>query len=369
MAPSIFFYSSIPLSSEFRGGGEIAAREFLVKCRRAKFNVELAYNTDPGIPLNPARYFLRSIRDFRPFWRLEASRDNTFEFPETRLSGSFRQISDFIHERMKNASSGAYFGHLYRDWDLRLAMELAGKSSASFLFIHVCCYIEILRHFGKLPENLYLIAPSPFVKELVYQKTGRSAFINLPLPEPAKVIAHISEREYITFINPVPEKGLQVVERLIQYFPKEKFLIVNGAWSSKVYRRTLPENIARYGNVEIWGFQDDVRGIYAKTKILLCPSRVPESFSRTVFEANLNGIPVVASGLGSLPYTLGGGGIIVKPHDSVDGYRAAIQSLCGSRDFYEEISQKAYENAKRGDFCPKGQFDRLLNFIKEKSDA
>jgi glycosyltransferase involved in cell wall biosynthesis len=122
----------------------------------------------------------------------------------------------------------------------------------------------------------------------------------------------------ITLINANQNKGVHQFLDLARRMPDRKFLGVLPYYGERVLPASPPQNI------EWVPFDDDIRNILRKTRILLMPSYY-ESFGRVAVEAMINGIPVVYS----LPAEKS-----VYPGGSTEGLHAWIQpaGLGVSRD-------------------------------------
>jgi glycosyltransferase involved in cell wall biosynthesis len=118
--------------------------------------------------------------------------------------------------------------------------------------------------------------------------------------------------------------------------------------------------------VEVWNHQQDMRRIYAVTDILLVPSQFDETFGRVIVEAQVNGIPVVASKVAGIPYTLGQGGILVEPKDKPQGYVEALQRLRTDETLYRQLSALALENSQRLEFDPEQQVNNFIRFVESR---
>jgi glycosyltransferase involved in cell wall biosynthesis len=93
--------------------------------------------------------------------------------------------------------------------------------------------------------------------------------------------------EYITLINANQNKGVHIFIDLAKRLPHLKFLGVR-----PYYGET---NVPPYpANVDWVYFDDDIRNIFRKTRILIMPSYY-ESYGRVAIEAMINGIPVLYS--------------------------------------------------------------------------
>lgn len=134
--------------------------------------------------------------------------------------------------------------------------------------------------------------------------------------EPEKIAAKrdISQKKWVTFINPSPEKGVEVVLKIIQQMDDDKdihFLIVEsrGTWNRMV--REYGFNIESFKDrVRVIPFQQNMSNIYAQTKLLLIPSLWHESGPRVAGEAVLNDIPVIGFNSGGIPEMIGRSGFI-----------------------------------------------------------
>jgi glycosyltransferase involved in cell wall biosynthesis len=101
---------------------------------------------------------------------------------------------------------------------------------------------------------------------------------------------------YVTMINPCKYKGIDIFLALARSFPQTKFAGV-ASWGTtradRIRMLSLP-------NIRIMESTSDIDAIYKNTQILLFPSLCLESFSLTIIEAMLRGIPVVASDTGGI---------------------------------------------------------------------
>lgn len=69
----------------------------------------------------------------------------------------------------------------------------------------------------------------------------------------------------------------------------------------------------------------DMRAVYTRARTLLMPSLWEESYGRTVVEAQISGIPVVASKRGALPEVMGAGGLLVDAHAPISEWERALR--------------------------------------------
>jgi glycosyltransferase involved in cell wall biosynthesis len=172
-----------------------------------------------------------------------------------------------------------------------------------------------------------LLVPSAAQGERMRARLGREPEVfpspvagdRVPAPEsciaaePGAAIRH----GFVTLLNPAPEKGgllgLALARAAAREAPDLGFLFVESRWTRAAWAR----HGARTGLSNVWWLpvQRDVRPIYRRTAILLFPSVWFEPSGRSVAEAMLAGVPVIASDRGGLPEQLGGGGSVLPVPD------------------------------------------------------
>ncbi len=164
--------------------------------------------------------------------------------------------------------------------------------------------------------------------------------------------------QFVTFINPLPEKGVALFLKLVQRAAQEaqdmRFLVVEsrGLLATAMQKLGLPANIL--AQTTVLPKQEQMAAVYAQTRILLVPSFWFEAAGRVLLEANANGIPVLASDRGGIPETLGGAGRLLPipeqctrdhwtmPTDAqVQPWWEELLTLWRADAYYEMCSRKA----------------------------
>jgi len=198
-----------------------------------------------------------------------------------------------------------------------------------------------------------------------------------------EIIPKVPRRpDYITFINPSFEKGVSIFMPLAKLAakicPEVKFLVVQsrGRWDKAL--EVLKFKAEDFPNVMVIGHQTDMRPIYASTRALLLPSLWHESGARVIAEAQLNGIPILASNTGGSAELIDGGGkifeiplearekrgeVIVTEKDLMP-WLEEIKNLWNDQDYYKDISEKVMQIGKKHDISISTQ-----RFIKAVSAA
>lgn len=155
-------------------------------------------------------------------------------------------------------------------------------------------------------------------------------------------LAENREPTYITMINPMPHKGGEIMRALIEHFPEHRFMLVQG-W------QTPETDFSLYKNVDYLQNQKNLKQVYKVAKILLVPSQYQETFGRVAVEAQLNGIPVIASKVGGLPEAVGDAGILVDDFSNINAWIGQIRSLLASRTKYESLAEAGRIQAAKFD--------------------
>lgn len=134
-----------------------------------------------------------------------------------------------------------------------------------------------------------------------------------PLEPPidwSTVEAPADERSFVTFINPMPTKGLVLFARLADMLGRQRpdipVLVIQSGISAGHLNNIEGVDFTQYPQIMAAPGTSSPAEIYALTKLLLVPSVWPEPFGRVAAEAMINGIPALVSERGALPSVIGG---------------------------------------------------------------
>lgn len=162
----------------------------------------------------------------------------------------------------------------------------------------------------------------------------------------------------VLFVNPTPAKGVQVAAALARLLPHRRFLFVR-SWRDHPSFRIVE---VRLPNVEWVPSTLDMRPVYARTKLVLMPSVLDESFGRTAAEAQVSGIPCVVSDRGGLPETAGPGGVVVPITAPIEQWRDTVEGVLADAGRHASLSRGAREHAARPEAAPERILQRFLDF-------
>ena len=211
----------------------------------------------------------------------------------------------------------------------------------------------------QVDQRLSFIANSRFTASLHPEK--RIVAI-LPPIVPRELYATETDRSSAIFVNPVPYKGLSIVMSMAEARPDVPFLFVsNGSARSGAHRTTA--NITRLGPIR------DMRKVYRRARIVLVPSQCDETWGRTVSEAHISGIPVLASARGGLPESVGSGGVCLPNGAPASTWVSKFSEIWDSQRDYQNLSKAALEFSLRRELNPKGVVKELIGILEDHAQA
>jgi len=167
--------------------------------------------------------------------------------------------------------------------------------------------------------------------------------------------APVRKPEFITFINPSFEKGVNVFMPMAALAAREspeiKFLVVQsrGRWGTAL--QVLKFKPEEFPNVRIIGHQKDMRPVYGSTRALLLPSTWHESGARVIGEALLNGIPIVASNTGGSAELVGAGGVVLDLPEAVREKKGEPADPDTVRAWLEEVKRIWHDESHYQALC------------------
>lgn len=235
-------------------------------------------------------------------------------------------------------------------------MALAAQTTGVPFLMHLQD-VEFQHHGGSFRDlgPVSCVANSAFTAEAYRQAFGVNPAVIYPFIAPEKYTT-ATTRKNVTFINPVAEKGLELALMIAHACPDIPFSFVETWPLNKKQRRELAQQLLSLPNVTLLPPQKDMRKIYEKCKILLVPSVWQEAYGRVALEAQLCGIPVIASNRGGLPEAVGTGGILIDPDEPLEAWVSSVRKLWSSAS-YEEWVTAALAHARRPENTPAYKID------------
>jgi glycosyltransferase involved in cell wall biosynthesis len=219
---------------------------------------------------------------------------------------------------------------------------------------------------GALPRERLVtyISNSRFNAARVAAGTRVEPVVIAPLVRPERYRTDTT-RTRVVFVNPVPEKGVDLAFRLAAARPDIPFDFVECWPLSLQAREALLARARPLCNVAWHPVTRDSRRLYRHARIVLVPSTWEESWGRVVTEAHCSGIPVLASRRGGLPESVGPGGMLVDHDAPLQHWRAALSRMWDDGDTYEALVASARRHAERREIQPDVLVDRFIAVVTE----
>ncbi len=265
----------------------------------------------------------------------------------SRLSTPDR-FDSLLEERLTTKQHDALLIQGVNSWS---AVEAARRHGILPVFwSHNGLELDTFAEANSLP---LVLVNSQFFLEKLQEKYHMPMELLYPAVDLDKYRIEANSHRYITMINPVVMKGVAYLLKLALAHRDREFLVVEG-WGTPP---DLLSIIQRIPNVTWLDRQLDMREVYNQTHILVVPSRW-EAFGRVITEAQVNGIPVLASRVGGIPEALGDGGVLVDEISNPDAWQ---QGLAEVEARYDELSERARSNAEN--FSKQRAAQRLLEIF------
>ena len=211
--------------------------------------------------------------------------------------------------------------------------------------------------------NFYVA--SGFINSVITALGGQAVpNVIYPIPIEDHYKAEAKDRKYITIVNINRGKGGDIFLEIVKAIKDLPFLAICNEPNESMIDASgnripdhLDEEISQEINGKILSYSD-VKDVYAKTKILLIPSHVDETFSRVAYEGASNGIPILTTGKGFVKQLLGEAGIYLS-QDPAEWIQT-IRELYHDEDVLTHYGKKLQQQvALLGDQKPK--FEQLVD--------
>jgi len=354
----LLYASMSPFYPDFSGGAELSILFLLQELKRRGWQVEVFCS------------FFSQSSSYEMACRQAMQRqnksaillvDNDLGFPCRRLIGDDsigeKEWRDRFAAHLKEFQPDIVLG--YPTPSCPLLNHALQQGYPCFFYAHNLAAFERKISFS---PKLHIIANAP-VTAAKYTKISNNeiGLVHVVVDRKSYEVPR-RQKKYITFINPIPEKGIDIALKVARHLIDRPFLFVKGGWPGSGHFSSLNDE-EKLPNVDVWEYQHDMRSVYSVTDVLFMPSQFFETFGRVIVEAHINGIPVVAADVGGIAYAMGKGGILVRPKDDHAGYVKALEKLEKDRGLYRELSNTAVKNSKRPEFDPSVQVDNFIQFV------
>lgn len=227
--------------------------------------------------------------------------------------------------------------------------------------IHIYCESPYFSRAFPSPRHapdLCYGANSPFLARMGTAMLGAEVAMIPPVIEPG-LYRCVPTGDGILFVNPIAMKGVHIAAAIAAALPRRRFLFVR-SWPETA---AFPHFQPRLPNIEWVTSAHDMRPIFARTKLLLMPSVWEESSGRTLGEAQVSGIPTIASDRGGMREAIGPGGGVVPLGAPIAQWCAAIERAFEDGAHFAQLGEGARRHAARPDYQPEAAVERFLEFV------
>jgi len=209
-----------------------------------------------------------------------------------------------------------------------------------------------------LAPNLRYAACSPYLARMAEAFLGTPVDLVPPLIEPDGYRCDAAG-DSVLFVNPTAVKGVHIAEAIAARLPHRRFLFVR-SWPE---HPNFPHRAPAQPNIRFAESTGDMRALFAQTRLVLMPSISEESWGRVVSEAQISGIPAVASDRGALPETVGPGGVVLPLAAPIERWCDAVERAFSDPACYAALSEGARRHAARPAVQPAAVVDAFLDFV------
>jgi glycosyltransferase involved in cell wall biosynthesis len=246
---------------------------------------------------------------------------------------------------------------------VRMAKAFQQAGASVVVYFH---NVEFGTDLGADPRELQphrCIANSQFTAVSYREAFGLDPVVIYPLIQSQRYRTE-TDGSSVVFINPHPDKGVDLAIELARRCPSIPFLFVEAWTLEKDAATSLRRALATLRNVTLLPRTHDMRSVYRKARIVLAPSRYQETFGRVAAEAQVSGIPVLASSRGGLPEAVGPGGVILDYDEPIDAWAHAFERMWDDRGYHGRLSAAARGHASRPALDKDRQLDRFLDVLR-----
>ncbi len=352
----VLFASDYPHLPENTGGVEVNTHELCLALKAAGHQVAiLTALSGRGMVGTLARVKLRArlVRNF--------ATDRGLGYPVMRCWQPATALSAAIARFHPDVV-------VVQSWRFGMVEQALRHGAAAMLYTHSAnSIIEGVTNRGLLAHCL-LVANSAFNAEF-QGSTIKAPFAVLPpLVNPSRYLCD-GPRKHVVQVGLSREKGAQVTFAIARQRPDIQFLVVqNWEGLQRTDRTALQTEAAALANLHIVPPERDARDLYRRARLLLAPSQGLETWGRVVNEAQLNGIPVVASNRGGLPEAVGSGGVILDWQSPPDLWAAAVSRLWDEPDWYAEMARRGRARMTEDDVRPNVLCNRFVALLEAALD-
>jgi len=168
--------------------------------------------------------------------------------------------------------------------------------------------------------------------------------------------------EVALMVNPLQTHGVDLIGDIAAALP-EIPIVLQESWSLDQDQQACVDNlVASNPNVVFRAYEPDASRIFRDARVLLAPHQI-DNRPRTVLEAQVNGLPVIATAHPGLIEAVGDGGVLIAPEAGADQWIDTLGSVWHDEEIHGRLSARARIHAARPEIDPAGVVDRFLELM------
>ena len=171
-------------------------------------------------------------------------------------------------------------------------------------------------------------------------------------------------REIALLVNPVATHGVGVVDAIATRRPDIP-LVLQESWPLDPQQQAVVDDlVTQHRNVVFRAYEPDAGRILRDARLVLAPHRV-DNRPRTVLEAQVNAVPVVATDHPGLVEAVGDGGLLIDRDAGGDVWAEQVGALWDDTGRLRDLGDAAVRHAARDEIRP----DRVVDHFEHLMDT
>ena len=260
------------------------------------------------------------------------------------------------------------------DWRcyLDLAFLARGAGSQKVAFVSINDKMLEMRRNQQL--ELLLVGSTAMREELIQNgfPAERVEVLHYVVRMPQRSMAPIPQENRILYVGQlIRGKGVDLLLRALPFLGCDYELTIVGAGNAQPELERLHQKLRLGDKVRFagWVNPQDLTEYYARSKVLVVPSRWPEPFGMIGLEAMHHGRPVVAFEVGGIPDWLDHGVTgFLAPEQDVLALANALEKLLRDPALCTKLGE-AGQKRVHAEFSFENYLDRLEGFLSNNSRA
>lgn len=194
----------------------------------------------------------------------------------------------------------------------------------------------------------------PPIENVIYPLTDKTFY---------KIDEYNVNAKYITVVNICKLKGGEIVLNLIKK-TKLPFLVIQTEPMSQGLDKEILKEIEKNKNSVYLETQDNMKNIYLKSRMVLIPSLVDETFCRVGYECISNGIPLLTTGKGYIKSMIEGADELILS-ENLDDWIEPVTKMYNDKDKLLGVSSKLLKICEK--YNENDCKQKLINMCKSVS--